>query len=268
MGSFGTLPWYVEYPYKVIRWLYRTGRFKKTFHRIKNWQLLAVLHDMHIHAVHKWRDFFLEEHDWEHLENTAKYAKELCCGCRDVMAQILGIQPRRMHCALKIVIEENGEQKVATFGRSEPCNRPAEFGLKNAHLASANSTFASLLGIYDGERSWRQPYSYFTCNDLPKHADIFKCDREDWPKWYKSTLVAPLRFWVSENGLHRVLGFLTFDLHTTDEFFGLPDIYQESFDDYHVKAAESALIHAAGIMADTLVMLLRPCLEERKKQNE
>jgi len=177
----------------------------------------------------------------------------------------LGQYPQMETCTLKALVEHVGEQaRIVTIGRSEPCHRPPELvGEGKAHLVENNTVFCALCGKRDQYVSW-QPYSYFACNNLTKHADRFACDRIDWATWYKSTLALPLRFRDPDNNdLHKILGFLTFDMPTTGEFAGVPDIYDVGdFHKYQELSGASVIINVAGAMADTLTVLLRPVLDK------
>jgi len=232
----------------------------------KAWCLLGPMYELHIGMVHKARDFILATHDWSHLEKLPPATKELCDACRNTMAEILDVPRRRLHCTLKVLMESDTPNKpalVVTIGRSEPLNRPPEYGTEHAHLVESNTVFSALCGKNDSNRNW-QPYSYFCCNDLTKHIDEFRCDRTTWPKYYKSTLALPLRFPKAEkNGEYKILGFLTFDMPTTGQFYDVPDVYTHDFNTYQELLGGSSVVHTAAIMADILTLLLRPMLDNK-----
>jgi hypothetical protein len=158
----------------------------------------------------------------------------------------------------------NGVPLVATVGRSDNLlDRPPEWDRR--HEVRKNTVFAALCGEDDGHKHWR-PLSYFSCNDLTKHVDDFSCDREDWARYYKSTVAAPLRYEIQGSRRKKVIGFLTFDMPTTGEFTKVPDTFGADFHKYHEEAAWPAVIHCVGVMADTLAVILRPALEESENR--
>jgi len=234
----------------------------KLLRRAKNRYLLGSFYEFHLHVVHRWRDCFVGEPRLTSWESFAPAFKELCNGCRDCLAEVLELNAQRLHCTLKALVEYGEGARVVTLSRSDPCDRPPEYGMANAHLVENNTVFAAICGKSDGIRHW-QPYSCFSCNDLTRHVDQFACDRQSWATWYKSTVAVPLRYRDPHNRHeYRILGFLTFDLPSTDQFVGMPDIFEHDRDRYQELLAGSSIFHVVGSMADTLVLFLRPLTKE------
>lgn len=136
------------------------------------------------------------------------------------------------------------------------------------YLAGENSGFASLLGCNDRLNTW-EPHVYcaFLCNDLTKRN--FDCGRANWHLHYKSTAVFPLRYPVGNDGIQKVMGFLTFDSLETGIFGNIPDIYgftNELRDRYREKLWQSAFVHTCGLLADCLAGMMCEIIgnEERK----
>jgi hypothetical protein len=236
------------------------GICRKTLLRVKNYQVGGFLYELHMNVVHRWREFCVDEHNWDGYMEVAKDADWLCDGCRDVMGEVMCLPNQGIHCSLKVCIRDKGSITVATFGRSTESGRAGHYGRAHAQPATENTAFASVLGLNDGRRQWR-PLSCFSCNDLLSKGDDFRCEgRKDWRDWYHATFVLPLRFKAQAADQFSVLGFLTFDMLSW-EFTGLPDAFEENWDAYHADIAKTAVFHAGGIMADTLVVLLKPYLE-------
>jgi len=136
--------------------------------------------------------------NWDKDADAAAHiALDISTECRKLMGNLLELPAEKLHCCIKVIVpktNDSEEDKVATWVRSRPVDdRPVETGEDNAHLVSKNSVWSALYGRSDQRTNWR-PFSCFACNDLMSHADIFVCDRENWPWYYKSTLVFPLRY--------------------------------------------------------------------------
>ncbi len=258
MDGIGVLLWWL---YRVLRWFGRRKSLRRYRLQFVNWQLLSVLYYLHFKAAHTWRDFATVDRADGNWESIREEARRFCESSQETMAQVIRVRPQAVHVSLTAFVEEKGEKKVVTFARSHPFKRDAEFGLDSAHGVQKNTVFASIMGESDGHRKW-QPYSYFSCNDLTKYPEEFQCDRTNWAKWYKATVVVPLRYRNTEDDTYTVIGFLTFDLNRRNGFGVIPDIFKCDFDDYHEQAAESSVIHLAGILADTLTGFLRPFLQQ------
>lgn len=61
---------------------------------------------------------------------------------------------------------------------------------------------------------------YFFCNDLVSLADNdeYKCTRYDWQKWYRSTIVWPIRRFVGTDGRSDIRGLLFADSNSVNSF--------------------------------------------------
>jgi hypothetical protein len=270
MQIFAPLPWWLKATLWLVRLARRWDRGRRAVLLAKNHLLCGSFYELHIKVVHRWRDFVLAAHDWQHYESLPPDTKELCNGCRDCLAEILDVPQNRLHCTIKVLVQGDATQEglIVTIGRSDPCDRPPEYGLEDAHRVDRNTVFAALCGRSDGYKNW-PPYSYFGCNDLPKHAARFACDRGNWAQWYRSTLALPLRFRdPQDRHNYKIIGFLTFDMPTTGEFNGVPDAFEHEYSEYQELLGGAAVMHAAGIMADTLALLLRPFLVKGREDGE
>lgn len=265
MDSFEILPWWAKLAFKIARKAGRWKHFRQAHLQIVNWNLLGTVYNLHMKVGHRWRDFCVDAGpniDWDHI---AQEARSWCNGFRDTMAEVIRAAPESVHCSLKTLFPQQGQHGlVATIARSDPIRRPAEFGLDHAHEVAQNTVFACLSGKSDGRRTW-QPYSYFSCNDLPGRAEEFQCDRDNWLNWYKSTVVVPLRYRQHQANEYTIMGFLTFDVNRKNAFGPIPDVFSLDFNEYHELAGQSAVIHTAGLMADTLTGILKPFAREAER---
>lgn len=227
---------------------------------------LSLLHYDGIHPIRDFAvDFVSEHYDEAHSHDLANH---LCTCARRTMGELLDLRPDSLHCCLKFLIKGKtpDDDQVCTWGRSEPFDdRPHELGEVEAHLVKENTVWCALLGRRDPGTTWRE-FKFFACNDLHKYQNSgFHCDRIDWQRYYRSTLVFPLRFWRSSDAESvETVGFLAFDSPRPGVFWGLPDILAfglgqtpEGWSNYHSSAGGSAVFHAAAIMSDTLSVAMR-----------
>lgn len=250
---------------------------------------MGPFYEFHNKVAHKWRPLAIElERSFpssgasplqiepsskarDELQDSLKYSLDsLCNGCRGFLEEVLDVPKGRIHCTIKLlappVTNLGGEQndlrplELLTVSRSDNLlDRPPEWGVR--HRVDKNTVFAAMCGQYDGETHWR-PCSYFSCNDLTIHGDKFKCDRNNWGRYYKSVLAAPLRYEPEKDSPWIIWGFVTFDMPTTNEFTGVSDVFTTEFDEYHQRMLWPTATQCVGIIADTLSVLLKPLMEE------
>ncbi len=198
-------------------------------------------------------------------------AVEICTSFRSLMANILELGEQELHCCLKMMVQQDGGDRVGTIGRSDPFDhRPQETSEEESHLVANNTVWCSLLGRPDESHQW-QVFSCFSCNDLQAHPLEFKCDRKDWQRFYRSALVFPLRYIHNENNSHFVtVGFLAFDSPKPKVFGQVPDIfkYKDAWHQYHQKLNKTTAFHLGAILADTLSVLMRRDFDEDGKNGE
>ena len=185
------------------------------------------------------------------------------------MGNLLELGDHELHCCMKVVVQNDaGADCVGTIGRSDPYdNRPNMLAPSDLHLVEKNSVWCSLLGRDDGSARW-PVFSCFACNDLYAHPADFKCDRTDWQKFYRSTLVFPLRYIQDEvNSKFVTFGFLAFDSVKKGVFGDVPDIfhYRERWHAYHERLSNTTAFHVGAVFADTLSVLMRRYFEKPKK---
>jgi len=163
------------------------------------------------------------------------------------------------------------EDRVATWVRSEPFDtRPVEDTIEQSHAVSRNSVWSAILGRNDGKTGWAK-FRSFSRNDLTKHPEVFCCDREDWQRYYRSTLVVPIRYPSNRLGTdHNHLGFVAYDSPDKNVFRGLPDLfkYREDPVGYSDRLESSAAFHLAAILGDTLGSLLGPVMNGRSPSHD
>lgn len=171
------------------------------------------------------------------------------------------------HCCLKVNDFSNKVYRIVTIGRSSPSDREPEYGRENAHVATSNSVFASILGKSDGINDWPQPFSSFSCNNLVRHRRIFACDRKNWKRLYKSTLAYPIRHRPSGAEKFTFSGFLTFDRNCIDGFPQIPCAFEhrKKWEQYETLCRESPAWHLGACIADMLYVTLLPVLHPPSK---
>ena len=103
-------------------------------------------------------------------------------------------------------------------------------------------------------RTWF-PHAHvcFSCNDLTKH-ETFECSRDNWQRYFKSTIVFPLRYKKIKQRKHEIVGFLTFDCKFSNVFGNIADIFEfkDKPEEYNHKLLSSTVYHVGGLIADTL----------------
>jgi hypothetical protein len=257
----------------MLRWgarILRGAGGKKVIYAVRDRSSIGLLRPLHFNVIHRMRRLSVQMTDEsDDPEAAAHLALELCTQCRTTMCRLLELNSNELHCCLKLMVTRPGapdEDRVATWARSEPLDdRPIETGDANAHLVNANSVWSALMGRNDGITGWR-PFSCFACNDLTKRHELFKCDRENWTRYYKSTLVFPLRYQENPQCTsYRNIGFLAFDSHNTSAFKGLPDIFDFRDDPsgYRDLLEDCTAFHLGAIFADTLSGFLRTAYERK-----
>lgn len=210
----------------------------------------------------------MDEHWADQAEVATRYATDICTEARELLGTFLELEPNDLHCCLKVMIASSGrpeDDRVATWARSEPLDdRPLNGKGDQGHLVSRNTVWSALLGRSDGNHLWRV-FNCFCCNDLLKHGDKFRCDRENWSRYYRSTLVFPLRYRVEQTETpYRHIGFLAFDSPKIGAFRRLPNIF-DSWDEpspYRNELELRTAFHLGAICADVLGTFLRRAYED------
>jgi len=257
---------------KAVVWavkLARRLRAQRLLARLRDRAVFGVLHPLHLDVLHAMRGLAVHMMAWGEYDEAGELASRICTGCRKVMGTLLELKPNELHCCLKVMAprgDASDPDRVATWMRSEPYDdRPIEIGNANAHLVGTNTVWCALFGRSDGITNWR-PFTCFACNDLAERVDLFKCDRETWARYYRSTLVFPLRYISANSGMaYENIGFLAFDSPRVGAFAGLPDIfeYRDRLTEYQDLLENSSVFHLGAILADTLSALLRRCYQDR-----
>lgn len=249
---------------KLWRWVEKTGLGKRALAGVRariNWGTASHLHQQFAHHL---RDFAVGTNS---ADMNPSGLTNLANGCRDVVCQFLEVESQAVHATLKLIgpnpSEEKSKAPVYTVARSLPLNRSP--GMNVPHPAGENSDFSALLGCPDRKNVWTEPYSAFTCPDLSANHVNYDCSRPNWERYYRTTMVLPLRYADPRSLEHRFMGFLTFDSMRPKVFGGLPDIFEHQNhrrDEFNEKLSKCPLIHVAGLMADTLAstffLLSRP----------
>ncbi len=234
------------------KWLLREIKTTASYHQYK---------ELH-HVLHSLRK--IPHHSPEMLCDPA-LAVEICTSFQSLMGAILEKRDQELHCCIKVLLKSSDGDRVGTIGRSEPYDhRPQENDAEAAHLVERNSVWCCLLGRNDGKFEW-PVFSCFACGDLQAHPLDFKCDREHWQQFYRSTLVFPLRYIKDEvNSSFVTFGFLAFDSPLANAFGDLPDIfrYRERWHVYHQRLQKRAVFHVGAVFADTLSVLMRRAFEQ------
>jgi len=265
-------PWYL----KAVIWTARQCRKNEKLRNIiavsRDRLILGSVMKLHLEAIHDIRKFCLGRNELPDCSLTYDALEHLANGCRDVMADILQVAKNDIHCTIKSCQGQNGEPKeqwqVYTIARSTPCERPADFGLSNAHAIGENSGFASVVGANDTKNTWiPHVYASFICNDLVNHS-TYADSRENWSAFYRATAVFPLRYRMSGERLHNVIGFLTFDTMKEDLFKRIPCIFhlRNEKENYDKELSFFSFYHLGGIMADALVCAFYPIINYNNRK--
>ncbi len=264
---------------RVLVWGARALRHiggKNLVRKVRGRASLGMLARLHLDVVHRVRQLATHASvsSSEHDPHFIRQAVELCTACRISMSDFLELAENELHVCWK-VLPANGDEavmgpggahegrdplqnlEVETLARSEPC----DWRENDAHPVARNSVWSALLGGSDGLRNWRTPFSCFSCPNLLKRVDQFRCSRRDWHAFYRSTLVMPIRYPKDLVGRkHRIIGFLAFDSPRADAFGALPDIFDHCDEPWRYNDVMSfhATFHLGAIMADCIAIGMRP----------
>ncbi len=266
-------PWYM----KALIWIgriFRRFEYLRPFVRAaKDRAVLGVVARYHINFVHELRKVSINAESIAESNISCDTLESLADGCRDVMADILEVWPNDLHCTMKLCEGEGCEKeeiKVYTIARSQPCKRPAEYGLDNYHLIGNNSSFASIVGCGDRRNKWTpHAFTVFVCGDLTKESN-YDDSRGDWKDYYRSTMVFPLRIKKTKDKEYNVFGFLTFDSYKTNALKGMPNTFRYITDKkgYDEKLSYSAAFHIGGSLADSISTIFYPAITEQGVEDE
>jgi len=207
---------------------------------------------------------------------TRKDFNPLAKACNESLAIYLGKDPKNINCTIKFCCPRdpgNKRVEIKTMGRSNHQSRPPG-NSKKKHYIDGNTTFCALLGISDGVTDWQYCLPYFYCANLAKRKGKFKCSRSKFLKYYKTSMVYPLRVQDDNNDQPTIYGFLTFDSKKTGMFRrkGLIDAkrFQDDLKKFEndwtkcIKSVEcSGLVNFCGSMADNITSMLYPHIQER-----
>jgi hypothetical protein len=106
---------------------------------------------------------------------------------------------------------------------------------------------------------------------LPGAKHFFDCDRENWQKYYQSTMVFPIRYPInSQEDEFLYVGFLAFDAPRPNAFRGVPDVFKFNHDPdgYAALLDKSAAFHLGAVFADMLGSILGPPYESYAPKHE
>jgi hypothetical protein len=193
-------------------------------------------------------------------------AQGVATACRDLMCDLLELKDMQLHCCIKAFpISQENKELVITWARSEGSHcHDDDQSLNGVHRVTNNSVYSALMGKFDGKTEWGRPFSAFCCNDLTTIGPQFICSRNDWEKFYRSTLVFPLRFLIQPSTRKfKTVGFLAFYSKKRNVFLGMPNIfdYSSDWDTYLSKMQEDTVFQVGACMADTISTFLRPVYE-------
>lgn len=258
-------PWWLSPLIWIFRFLRKIGLGRVIVFKIKNRTHLGLLTRLHLLAIHQVRDVCLSQLLNRNKEATYEKLKTVTNSFRDVMSDLLEMKPEEIHCTLKIISDDNEKQsseiKVYTLARSSDdtnhwANRPMEYGVNHFHLASENSSFASLIGINDRKNNWKQnDYKCFVVDKINRSKDRYDSSGKDWSTHYNSTAVFPIRYKENDDGEYIICGFITFDAKKST--FDSIDIFDSKSSIEYCNALNTkSFFHLGGIMADTLVPVL------------
>lgn len=253
------LTWYIKVLIWCARFLRKVG-LGKIILTVREKIILESMTRLHLDSMHLIRRFSVNDHFLGIMgtkENPKEPFEDLADSIRDTMAKIIAVDWNNLHCTIKFLYGRDDmsrdQWKVYTVARSTPCNRPAEF-FPTFHKVGLNSSFAALVGCDDPSNKWL-PHTYqcFACNDLIKHPE-YECTRGNWSRYFKSTMVFPLRYRKISQREHTILGFLTLDSNYRNIFGKVPDIfdYGDKQDEYKNLLMVSSICHVGGMIADIL----------------
>lgn len=188
-------------------------------------------------------------------EACAMAAFDLCTQLRQHMGSHLELDPHELHCCWKALANTGNPDNPAihTWARSKPLDHRPE-RTQNILTCTSSTVYASLTAGNDGEIQWpRMPC--FSSQNLPQYLSNYKNNRDQWAKFYKSTLVFPLRYVRNpDNDDADLIGFIAFDSPKIGAFGDSPEIfkYRDEPAEYHKRLHASSAFHLGSILADSL----------------
>jgi hypothetical protein len=269
INDFLKSPWYVKLLAFAARCL-RKAHLGKVVLNVREKIILETVFRLHLDGIHLIRRFSVNDHFLGVLgnqDNPSEPFEDLADGIRDVLAKTIAVDCRALHCTIKTLQGSDGTPKedwqVYTLARSTPCERPAEFH-PTYHLVGRNSSFAALVGCNDLSNTWLpNAHVCFGCNDLWVQ-DKYECTRKDWKRYFRSTVVFPLRYRKIQQQDHKIVGFLTFDCKSAKVFGNIPNIFDFKDEpvEYNKRLQGSSVYHVGGMVADILAATIY--LQEEK----
>lgn len=186
-------------------------------------------------------------------------ANQLCTHFCDAVGPRLTLKQHQLHCCWKMLRRvEGGDPLLQTFGRSIPFDEGRPVRKAHPLKCSQSTIYAALTGEDDGVHRWRV-FPVFCCNDLATYFLRFKTGREEWGKYYNSTLVFPLRYVRDlDKEDYDTMGFLAFNSPVKGAFADVPEIFkfQDHVGDFRDRLSDSATYHLGAIFAETLAAYL------------
>jgi len=274
--TFGAAVKVLEHGSKIIR---KVGVGRRLVRSARDRTYLTLLREFNDHLLPEIAGAIATDVSEEEIGNLPRNLQHYCDVARNIMADLCQVDEQKMHVTIKVPYSEDIGQstlrvkqdestypRVGTVGRSKPMKRPPEYSPENLYRVSENSAIAALLGISDGKRNWGTQYLVFNCNDLYKFKEQYRCAREDWDKYYRTTLVCPIKCIVPEGRHLAYMGFITFDSLEKDVFQPLPDIYSLDYREYHEKVIYVAKYHLASLLGNLAGIMLSTAVEKGKEE--
>lgn len=235
-----------------------------------------VFTSQHHLVAHVMKEIAIRLNDGGFDSLTRKDFNPLAKACSESLAVYLRKDPKKINCTIKFCCPPdpgNKKVEVKTMGRSNHQSRPPGKS-KMRHYIDDNTSFCALLGKSDGETDWPYCLPYFYGANLAKQKDKFKCSRSKFLKYYRTSMVYPLRVQDENNEQPTIFGFITFDSLKIGmfRFKGLVDAKQfqkdpNKFENDWTKCVKSVecspLVNFCGIMADNITSVLYPHIQER-----
>jgi len=252
----------------------RKMKFQGVVRKVRTRAALNLFKQLHENVIHDSRALGECMTEWDiYQTETTALAQNVCTSSRQLMSDLLELNPDFLHCCFKVIVQPSNATKsfenseVVTWIRSKPLDdRPLE---PNPHPVVKNTVWSALLGCYDGVYNWggskgERTYNCFSCNNLSTHDD-FQNSRGNWRESYNAALVFPINFLTySDKGrpFKNVIGFLAFDSPKTDAFFNVPDIFDyrdhsEKRSEYTNLLGKSTAFQIGAVIADTLGVFLK-----------
>ncbi len=240
-----------------VLWGSRLARFLKAHGvvgAVKRRAALSYLTLLHQNVVHDMRTFAQCAHAPDAIGPTAE---ALCNSCRDLFCDLHELAINQLHCSIKIIDEDgSGNAIIKTLARATPADsRPNVY---DGHPVVSDSVWCSLLGVDDGNTRW-EVFNCFSSNDLAGHSH-YVSHRPDYQKYYRSTVVFPIRYLRStEKHDFVTVGFLAFDSPKVDAFSRMPEILDKGvvWADFHDRLKDQSSFHAGAMVVDCLAYFLR-----------